>query len=102
MDFSQEAHCNQCRNACPITNLSCKKGRTFYGLPDASTIEIKESLVQKLIRTGKRCDALNNDLLGWGIEEGMLLNALNGQQQAQLYEILDILENRWKTDFGGV
>lgn len=98
----KDEHCSQCPNACPIDNLSCSKGRTFYGLPDSSTVEMKESLVQKLIRCGKRCDEINNDLLDWGIEEGMLLNGLNGEKQAQLYEALEILEERWKKDFGGL
>lgn len=92
-----EAHCTGCENACPVSALSCAKGRALHGIQEAGT---KESLVQKLIRCGARAGQIADDLDSYGLEEDMVINGLTSEMQSQLSNILDELDALWKKNFG--
>lgn len=92
-----EAHCTGCENACPVSALSCAKGRALHGIAETTA---KESLVQKLIRCGARAGQIADELDSYGLEEDMIINGLSSDKQSQLAEILDSLDGLWKKNFG--
>lgn len=93
-----EKHCTGCENQCPISALSCAKGRALNGIvvdPNRKT----ETLAQKLIRVGADAKRIGAELVEWEMSEDMLLDCLDMEKKNQLAEILDILDENWKKHY---
>lgn len=92
-----EKHCTGCENACPISALSCDKGRVLNGI--ATGVKLSETLAKKLIRVGADAKRIGADLVDWEMSEDMLLDCLDMEKKNQLNEILNILDNNWKKHY---
>lgn len=92
-----EKHCTGCENACPISALSCDKGRALNGI--ATGVKLSETLAKKLIRVGADAKRIGADLVDWEMSEDMLLDCLDMEKKNQLNEILNILDNNWKKHY---
>lgn len=96
-DIMAEKHCTGCENACPISTLSCDRGRELNGI----VIETRntETLAQKLIRVGAEAKRIGAELVEWDMSEDMLVDCINLEQKNQLSAILDILDTDWKKHY---
>lgn len=91
--MSQQQHCDQCENQCPIDALKCGKGRKHFGLEPAGGgeghgREMPQGPIGLLMQCGH--------MLHHGGAEGDLLAALNEQEQAELERLLGKLVADWK------
>lgn len=93
-----EKHCAGCENACPISALSCAKGRELNGIK-VDPNRKSETLAQMFIRVGADAKRVGAELVEWEMSEDMLLDCLNLEQRNQFQEILETLDAHWKKNY---
>ncbi|MDO5520968.1 MAG: hypothetical protein Q4G58_10795 [bacterium] len=91
------ANCNQCPRGCDESNLKCQRGRDYFknGGKPSMEIESKNKLVGKLIQCGKIAQHKSQKMLEHDIDESKMLEALNEQQQEELFNLLNTLQTTW-------
>ena len=92
-----EKNCPQCENHCPVDDLKCGEGRSYFGVEKAPRQGARpERPEERMIVLLRKCGHFLHHSVGRDSNVTALVNALSAEERATLEALLEKCLEKWQ------